>query len=347
MPHGPIPCGMPLHGSHHTFRRWPLAALSIASLVAAAAGQTDPRFAQPQPVRPNLPGSPADEIGLTAAAPLIREGTFVSSSRGQAVKGKTGRWFFVFDPDAQGRVLPPMVLLPNLNLAAVERSVERNPPGTRMVITGVTTVYQNHNYLLLSAPPLLVRAESASMPQPTEAAPEAPRADAPKDAAPADAKTAAPTDAVKPAAAGEPSIDDIVAKLDQAAGKVAALAPQRTSNASVSVASAPQEPAASNGGESGLLAPGLLASRRGRIFRTPDSALVFALDNGTEPAEAAAPLILLPSQNLSALEQISELAGEGATYTMSGEIVTYRGRNYLLPRSYQANRTTDQVMPAQ
>ena len=58
-------------------------------------------------------------------------------------------------------------------------------------------------------------------------------------------------------------------------------------------------------------------------------------------------MILLPSQNLAALEQIAERAGESATYTMSGEIVTYRGRNYLLPRSYQANRATDQVLPAQ
>jgi hypothetical protein len=322
-----------------------IAAATVASIVVAAAGQADPRYSQPQPVRPNLPGSPADEIGLAAAAPLVREGTFIASARGQAIKGKTGRWFMVFDPDAQGRVFPPMILLPNLNLAAVERSVERNPPGTRIVVTGVTTVYQNHNYLLLSAPPLLVRADAASTPSPATEPPTTASADPPPAEQPA-APAAAPASAPTPAAAGEPSIDDIVAKLDQAAGKVAALAPQRATKPTVVPATATPEPTAA-GSDAGLLPPGLLASRRGRIFRTPDGALVFAIDNGPEPAVAMPPMILLPCQNLAALEQIAERAGEAATYTMSGEIVTYRGRNYLLPRNYQANRATDQVMPTQ
>lgn len=318
-----------------------IAAATVASIVVAAAGQADPRYSQPQPVRPDLPGSPADEIGLTVAAPLVREGTFIASARGQAIKGKSGRWFMVFDPDAQDRVFPPMILLPNLNLAAVERSVERNPPGTRMAVTGVTTVYQNHNYLLLSAPPLLIRADAASTPAPATVTPP-PASTEPRPAE----QPAAPTDAPTPAAAGEPSIDEIVAKLDQAAGKVAALAPQRATNPSVAPTTATPDPAAA-GGDAGLLAPGLLASRRGRIFRTPDGALVFAIDNGLGTAVATPPMILLPSQNLAALEQIAERAGEAATYTMSGEVVTYRGRNYLLPRSYQANRATEQVMPTQ
>jgi len=73
---------------------------------------------------------------------------------------------------------------------------------------------------------------------------------------------------------------------------------------------------------------------------------VFTFDSGTiDPASG--PLVLLPNQNLAAVEHLSERGGEGVTYTVTGEVITYRGRSSLLLRSYQVNRTTDVVLPAQ
>jgi hypothetical protein len=89
------------------------------------------------------------------------------------------------------------------------------------------------------------------------------------------------------------------------------------------------------------------------VLRAADGAMVFTFDSGagdgpaSGPSPGHAPLVLLPCQNLAAIEQLSERTGEGATYTVTGEVTTYRGRNYLLLRSYQLNRATDQVMPAQ
>lgn len=342
-----------------------------AALVLGAAGAAPGQSQQPAPytkpmqVRPNLPEPLGDELDLRVNPGLAREGTFVSNARGQAVKGKSGRMFFVFDPDRAGRTLPPMVLLPNPNLATMERLISHTPPGTRLGITGQVTVYQGLNYLLATAPPVVLRVEEpAAAPPPPPPAPSnpapPPSSPAAPDASPTEPGATAPApvaEGTKPDAApapettptDEPSIDEIVAKLDKAAGRVAATAPQRsnTSIPGLGEAGRPEpEEAGSGGAARALVAPGVIAGRRGRIMRAADGAMVFVFDSGVDGG-APRPMVLLPCQNLTAVEQIAERAGEGATYTVSGEVMTYRGQNYMLLRSYQANRVGDQVMPTQ
>jgi hypothetical protein len=58
-------------------------------------------------------------------------------------------------------------------------------------------------------------------------------------------------------------------------------------------------------------------------------------------------MMLLPCTNLSAIESIAERMGEAATFTISGQVIVYKGRNYLLPTTYTVNRVTDQVLPTQ
>jgi hypothetical protein len=342
-----------------------LTAAGVVALAGQASvlgqNQQPAPYNKPVPVRPNLPGTLTEEVGLRTSPPLTREGTFVSSARGQAVKGKSGRWFFVFDPDSAGRTLPPMVLLPNLNLAALERLAERSPEGTRLAITGQVTVYQGLNYLLATAPPLVLRAEDAApaapAPSPARTPGSTPDAGktAPGSAAPLPPPTSEPAApaARSPAPGGptakasdEPSVEEIVAKLDKSASKVAATSPQRASTVVSSSRDSTQTEPADSGPARALIAPGVIASRRGRIARAADGAMVFMFDSGTDGG-APAPLVLLPCQNLANIEQIGERSGEGATYTVSGEVMTYRGHNYLLVRSFQANRTGDQIVPAQ
>lgn len=324
-----------------------VAAPLFSGVLGGIAAQPEP-YSKPRPVRPNLPGPLSEEVGLTQAPPLAREGSFVTAARGQALKGKSGRWFFVFDPDARGYALPPMVLLPNLNLAATERLAERSPPGTRMLITGQVLVYEGLNYLLATAPPLLVRLEEQPSPAPLSSSPEttSTRTEPPNGARAGDqADAGAPVRSVS----GEPEIEEIVARLDKAAGRVAATSPRRITSAEQAAAEvATGAAAAASGGTDtrGSIAPGILAARRGRILRAADGAMVFHFDSGTSDG-AAGPLVLLPCQNLSAIEQVAERSGEGATYTVTGEVQTYRGRSYLLVRSYKVNRATDQIMPAQ
>ena len=113
----------------------------------------------------------------------------------------------------------------------------------------------------------------------------------------------------------------------------------------VGISSAP----AANAGP--LLPIGAIASRRGRVTRGNDGSLIFAFDSGPadlKATSAAAP-VLDPATlaNTRHHRALSERAGEGATYTISGDVTTYRDRNYLLVRSYKVNRVADQIMPTQ
>lgn len=327
----------------HSTRSRIAAGIALAALGSAALAQPHSPYGKPNPIRPNLPGPLSEEVGLKQQPALAREGTFVSAARGQAIKGKSGRWFFIFDPDADGFTLPPMVLLANLNLAALERLAERSPPGSRMLMTGQVLLYEGLNYLLAAAPPLPVRLDEPVAPASSPPAP----VPASGEPAMADPTTPAP---VRPVS-GEPSIDEIVARLDKAAGRVAATSPQRAA-APIQPAAEPVTPTPAAAGSTpttsthGLVAPGVLASRRGRITRAADGAMVFTFDSGTSDGQSG-PMVLLPCQNLTSIELISERSGEGATYTVTGDVQTYRGRNYLLLRSYKVNRVSDQVMPAQ
>lgn len=351
------------------------AIIAISGLTSLATAQP---AVQPESVRPGVPGPVADELGVAMRPSLIREGAFVSQSRGQLIRGKTGRWFFVFDPDASGRTLPPMVVLPNQHLSAMERVAERAGSGgkssmasgemdrARLAVTGMVTAYRGLNYLLPTAPPLLVRPESPVEAVPANATPTkvepaaASKAEAMDDGT--EANKTATTPAAEPAsAAAEPSIDEIVTRLDKAVSSVSATAPLRVSPPSAGD-TAPSLPLEVGGdtvaANDRLLPPGLLVSRRGRVVRGPDGALLFRIDSGASGAPGAGAgasgaamgggmLTLLPCQNLTSIELVSERAGEGATYTMSGDVFAYRGRNYLLVRSYQVNRTSEQVMPVQ
>ncbi|GEM_PF-902968 len=322
-------------------------AIGVGQTFGQSSGGSPSPYAKPEPVRPNLPGAVSEELGGLTMAPLVREGTFVSAARGQLLRGKSGRWFFIFDPDATGRVLPSMVVLPNLNLAAMERMVDRvaaaggNADGVRMLVTGQAFVYRDLNYLLVAAPPMAVRTEAPTANPAASATPN------PNAAPPTPAPAAPPT--------GEPSIQDIVGRLDRVASTVPATSPMRApsgANLTVTPADAAETGASREATGQGLPV-GAISSRRGRITRASDGALTFSFD--TDNADPAAKptdagntaLVLMPSQTLEMIEALSDRAGEAATYTVSGEVFNYRGRNFLLVRSYRVNRPTDQVLPTQ
>ncbi|MFN7020817.1 MAG: hypothetical protein ACK4WH_05755 [Phycisphaerales bacterium] len=329
------------------------AVLTMAGLASAQA----PVYSRPAQVRPNQPGGAAEELSAGNGAalrlpPLVREGTFVSAARGQMIRGTSGRWFFVFDPDASGRSLPPMVLMPSTNLTAMERLADSSAPGTRMLVTGMVTAYRDLNYLIPTAPALAVRAD----PHPEQAT------DAPsplreprvlEEAAPGE-----PSPADTPAR-GEPSIEDIVKRLDRAVSRAPSggtAIPLRAASTPAASPSAVTQPPAPTATPGPTLNIGAIASRRGRIVRAADGTMVFVLDSGSSTlpgAEAGSALAgpttmtLQPNMALAAIEALSERAGEGATYTVSGDVTVYQDRNYLLVRSYKLNRVTDQILPTQ
>lgn len=121
------------------------------------AGQTPATPAAPP--TPSVPAAPAATPGpampaLPAAAQpgggarLLREGTFLASRRGRIVRLAGGEWQITFDADASGRGDPPMILMPCLNLGAMEKLAERGGEALSFTVSGQVFVYKGKNYLL-------------------------------------------------------------------------------------------------------------------------------------------------------------------------------------------------------
>ena len=86
----------------------------------------------------------------TRAQRLLPEGSFVVDRPGRVVESGAGALEFVFDADGQGQAAgdPPMLLLPNLNLQALEKAWNADQD-RRFRITGRVTEYRGRNHLVL------------------------------------------------------------------------------------------------------------------------------------------------------------------------------------------------------
>lgn len=278
-----------------------------------------------QPVRPNVPPTPVSDLDLAGMPPLMREGAFISTARAQVVQGKSGRWYAIFDPDAAGRTLPPMILMESPHLSAIERSAERASPGTRMRLTGRVAVYRERNFLLPTAPPIVERGPDPA--RPAEAPAAVPR--------PVDAP-----DGPKPAPDGgsDPSVERIIADLDKVAG------PRRPIAAPPP---APERPQGSSGDPTpSAERSAFLAGRRARVVRGAGGAPMAVVDAGAA-GRTEGPFVLLPCQNLAAIEAYVDAQGDAASFTLTGEVHEYGGRRYLLPTMFVVTKAQQLVMPTQ
>ncbi|HLL88837.1 MAG TPA: hypothetical protein VK324_06005, partial [Tepidisphaeraceae bacterium] len=105
---------------------------------------------------PSTPAAIDATTGAAATAPaappqvVMREGTLVVDRTGRLTRTADGaQWEFTFDADGQALRDPPVVLLPNLKLMAMETAVASSNRDLRFRITGILTEYKSRNYVLL------------------------------------------------------------------------------------------------------------------------------------------------------------------------------------------------------
>jgi hypothetical protein len=256
-----------------------------------------------------------------SAARLVPQGTFLPSRRGRLL-GAGAHFVFAFEPDAAGKAEPPMIVLPNEWLSAMERQVQERGPETVFVVSGSVYAYRQHNYFLVTATPIVSVMPPPPRPESTGAAPTAPSV---------------------PAAIADPAVEKILAELREAGGDRRSaqplMPPARKEGVPSSVGPAGSGPA--------LLPEGtFLASRRGRLAKSASGEWMFVVDSGAEGVAEPA-MVLMPCQNLAGMERTAEQRGDAVTFSVSGQVFAYRERNYLLPAMYVLNRRTDEVMPTQ
>ncbi len=109
------------------------------------------RVLQPLPDSPKMDAGTGKAVAPNApAARLMREGTYVVDRTGRLTKTADGQqWELALEADGKAMQDPPLIILPNLNLAAMENAVNGASRDLRFRVTGVVTEYKGHNYILL------------------------------------------------------------------------------------------------------------------------------------------------------------------------------------------------------
>jgi hypothetical protein len=77
-----------------------------------------------------------------------------------------------------------------------------------------------------------------------------------------------------------------------------------------------------------------LTARRGRVQRGSGSSLVFVTDNGPDAPGAGTQdpaFTLVPCMNLEHIERALQSQGDRVTLSVTGQVLTYQQRNYLIP----------------
>ncbi|MCC7351154.1 MAG: hypothetical protein IT446_11345 [Phycisphaerales bacterium] len=116
-----------------------------------------PGNSAPKPLQP-APDAPTTDktSGPAAVAPgapsvnVLREGTLVVDRVGHLTRSADGQQMeFTFDSDGKAMKDPPLILLPNLKLMAIENELTRTSRDLKFKISGVVTEYRGRNYILL------------------------------------------------------------------------------------------------------------------------------------------------------------------------------------------------------
>ena len=143
-----------------------LLVLLIASLCPTAQAQDDQPTSRPSPTtlpaqqmldrmlqsRPDAgrPLSPGDAPPETDQPFVRKEGDVLRQRVGRLVRARDGKaWEFHYEADGKTLQDPAMGILPNSYLAAMEATLKKSNRDVRFRITGVTTLYNGHNYILI------------------------------------------------------------------------------------------------------------------------------------------------------------------------------------------------------
>ena len=242
---------------------------------------------------------PSGYVPKAANAHLLREGSEIIAKSGHLKKSSSGPYpLFVFDQLPNQLPIPPMLVLPNLQLMSMEDAVSATGQNRRFIVSGILTEYKGKNYVLLEPGPDELSRQMPPAPyDPTEA-----RGPVPAEQM-LSAMLAAETASTSPPPKFTSPQSDVTSGLGALPPKAPLLAvlPEQTQ----------------------------IFDRACRLSPASDSEqpqLILEADGATL---ADPPLIVLPNLKLSALEGA---AGDhhDTRFRVSGVVTEYRGRNYIL-----------------
>ncbi|MCA9288911.1 MAG: hypothetical protein KDA05_10030 [Phycisphaerales bacterium] len=280
---------------------------------------------QPDP-REITPGIPGDALGVPVGR-LYAEGSFLVRRVGAMLRAPSGEWIFVFAPSPTGEIDTPMVLAPSSELEAVLPIVAEQESPRPLMVTGQVLVYAGRNYLV----PLAI-SDAAAFAQPPAEHPDG----ALEDQQPPPGAGESPTPSQPPTMqelAADPDVASLIADLEARRNVPRGLAP-RTAAAAPGRESL-LEPTAVETIQEGTI----LVRRRARMVRETTGAWTLVLDN--DGGFEAAGMVILPCQNLAAMERLAAGQADEAQFEVTARVLTFQGRNYAMPLMFSLLRASD------
>jgi hypothetical protein len=296
------------------------------------------------------PGGQDDITAPVRRPPLLREGSALVRVIGEMhFNEETGDWRFIIDRTDPRYGEHELRVMPSSHLREMERlrdAVDDDDDRLVMEVTGQVYVYKGWNYLLPTHPPLLIsRDEAVDRLEANEM--ETGRGEGESDAAeqgPADAAATGvdDDDPVRAAARGD-STAEILEALERATGPV--IRRPEVDDRPTTAARPNRRGADVVADARRLLAEGsMLVDRLGTLRRTDTGGWMFIFDADAE-GQGDPPAVLLPSMVLERMEKYAQSQGRDVKVLLSGQVTTYRGRNFILPTMYRRPRLNTPLTP--
>lgn len=315
--------------------------LSNAAFTLAQDVPSQPRRLTDVPIAPNAPAvqpSPTPTVKNPALDPsnltgrrLLPEGSMVNGLDGALFRTAGNDVIFLPDKVESGKSksapAQPFVLVPSQKLAQLESATKTSEQNVRVTLSGQVYVYRNRQYLFLTA--YSIKQSEAVVERPPTAAPVP--------------QPSAPTKQEDSSQALDPRVEDLIRELENERGGGRVLDPAPDSARPTDVPPTPVAAEESDGSAERLVAEGTLVNgRRGRLVRVKGAGgrLGFAFDNDPD-SPATPPMLFVPCAMLTNMEAAARSHGDELAFTVSGRVLVYEGRNYLLPILHQVRRPTD------
>jgi hypothetical protein len=259
--------------------------------------QTQPKDAPT--TRPQIEAMQPTGYVAQTPKPLMREGSDIWQRSGHLRKVPDSLYpQIVFDNSEPGEKLPPMLVLPNLELMKMENAQAATTRDLKFVVSGTVTEYRKKNYILLDSGPQDLSSRLLP-PPPPKTEPENPTADQMlKEMLAADSTPLPPIPKQPP------------------------LEADRTSGTAAVAPGAPRMTV--------LRENSPITDRLCRLAPTPDGQQQQLVLDSDGAALEDPPLIVLPNLKLMSMEDAAKGAEREQRFRVSGILTEYRGRNYIL-----------------
>jgi hypothetical protein len=205
-----------------------------------------------------------------------------------------------------------MVMVPCQMLQRMQQMLADRPGEVVFSVSGHIYGYKGINYLEATSAPMV-----STTPRPAS------ESGSPQSSAPGpEAGPGRPS--------GDPRVADLIKALESQREGTRVLEPTKPL------------PASQAGGGAVMPEGKTIVRRRGRMVRGGAGGWMFVMDSGTAgEGSVDRPLGLVPCMNLARMEALAGRTGDAQTFEVSGRVLTYEGRNYLVPTLYQTTVPSD------